>query len=165
MQTIATVAPPERSARSLPLWTVVGSAGSVGMVLTGSTIGSVPHPVADHWWFTVPTGAGIGAHLAFYASVALLVGGWAGIGIHAYRGGLTVPVAWVVLAAWAVPLLLGTPLFSRDLYSYVAQGSWPGSDSIRTTCRPRLSGRARCCRRWPRCGSTRCRPMGRCSWR
>ena len=122
MQTIATVAPPERSARSLPLWTVVGSAGSVGMVLMGSTIGSVPHPVADHWWFTVPTGAGIGAHLAFYASVALLVGGWAGIGIHAYRGGLTVPVAWVVLAAWAVPLLLGTPLFSRDLYSYVAQG-------------------------------------------
>ena len=29
---------------------------------------------------------------------------------------------WLTLAAWSVPLLLTPPLFSRDVYSYVAQG-------------------------------------------
>jgi hypothetical protein len=111
-----------RTMRSLPLWIAVGTLGSIGMVLTGSAIGSVPHPRGDLWWFTVSTGKGVPAHLAFYACVALLVAGWAGVGVHAYRGRLTVPLAWVVLALWSLPFLLGTPLFSRDLYSYVAQG-------------------------------------------
>ena len=30
--------------------------------------------------------------------------------------------AWGVLAAWGIPFFVGPPLFSRDLYSYVAQG-------------------------------------------
>jgi len=110
-------------ARSLPLWITVGTVGSVALVVAGSVIGSVPHPTSDHWWFTVPTGGGIGAHLAFYAAVGLVLAGWAGVGAHAYRGGLSVRAAWLVLVLWALPLLLGTPLFSRDLYSYVAQGT------------------------------------------
>ncbi len=48
------------------------------MVLSGSGIGSIPQPVADHWWFTVPVGTGLGAHVAFYASVVVLLAGWVG---------------------------------------------------------------------------------------
>jgi alpha-1,6-mannosyltransferase len=106
----------------IQLWITVGVLGSVGMVLSGSAIGSVPHPAADQWWFTVPTGTGLGAHVAFYASVVVLLAGWLGVGAHAYRGHLSVRTAWVILALWGLPFFLGTPLFSRDLYSYVAQG-------------------------------------------
>jgi hypothetical protein len=96
--------------------------GAVGMVLAGSTIGSVPHPASSQWWFTVATGGGLGAHLAFYAAVAVFLAGWAGVGVIARRGDFPVRAAWVALAAWGIPFLVGVPLFSRDLYSYVAQG-------------------------------------------
>ena len=111
-----------RSAGPIQLWIVVGVLGSVGMVLSGSAIGSVPHPAGDRWWFTVATGTGVGAHVAFYASVVVLVAGWVGVGAHAYRGRLSVATAWWILALWGLPFLLGAPLFSRDLYSYVGQG-------------------------------------------
>jgi len=122
VRTTESTTPVEKTPGALSLWIVVGTLGSVGMVLTGSAIGSVPHPRGDDWWFTVPTGTGIGAHLGFYCSVAVLLAGWAGVGVHAYRGRLSVPVSWLVLALWGLPFLVGTPLFSRDLYSYVAQG-------------------------------------------
>jgi Glycosyltransferase family 87 len=115
-------ASPSRAVGPLGLWIGIGTVGAVAMVLTGSGIGSVPHPAADHWWFTVHIGTGVAAHLAFYTSVAVLLIGWAGVGMHAYRGRLDVPTAWLVLGLWGLPFLLGTPLFSRDLYSYVAQG-------------------------------------------
>lgn len=103
-------------------WIALGVLGSVGMVLAGSAIGSVPQPASDHWWFTVATGTGLGAHAAFYAAVVVLLAGWVGVGAHAYRGGLSVGAAWWALVLWGLPFLLGAPLFSRDLYSYVGQG-------------------------------------------
>jgi len=125
------VAPVDTSARTtsvepgvgaLPVWIGVGVVGASAMVVTGSGIGAIPHPAGDHWWFTVPIGTGPAAHLAFYVSVAIMLAGWAGVGAHAYRGRLSVPVAWLVLVLWGLPFFLGAPLFSRDLYSYVAQG-------------------------------------------
>jgi len=106
----------------IQLWIALGVLGSVGMVLSGSGIGSIPQPVADRWWFTVPVGTGLGAHLAFYGSVLVLLAGWVGVGAHAFQGRLSVRTAWVILVLWGLPLFLGAPLFSRDLYSYVAQG-------------------------------------------
>ena len=50
------------------------------------------------------------------------VGAWLGLGRLARAGQLTIGRAWMVLAVWGVPLLLGPPLFSRDLFSYVGQG-------------------------------------------
>jgi hypothetical protein len=117
-----TPTPVRRSVGPIQLWIGVGVVGSVGMVLSGSGIGSIPHPAGDRWWFTVPIGTGVGAHVAFYASVVVLLAGWVGVGAHAYRGRLSVRTAWVVLGLWSLPFLLGAPLFSRDLYSYVAQG-------------------------------------------
>ena len=122
METTATATPLERVTRYRSLWIAVGAFGAVGMVLFGSTIGSTPRPIGHDWWYTVPVGTGFSAHLGFYASVALLLTGWVGLGAQALAGRLTVPLAWLVLAVWGLPFLLGPPLFSRDLYSYIAQG-------------------------------------------
>ena len=122
MDTTAATTAVRRNVGPIQLWIVVGLVGSVGMVLSGSGIGSVPQPASDRWWFTVSIGTGLGAHLAFYASVVVLLAGWAGVGAHAYRGGLSVRTAWLILVLWGLPFFLGAPLFSRDLYSYVAQG-------------------------------------------
>jgi len=122
VDTTAATTSTQRSAGPIQLWIAVGVLGSVGMVASGSAIGSVPRPAADRWWFTLSTGTGLAAHMAFYASVVVLLAGWLGVGAHAYRGQMSVRTAWVILALWGLPFFLGTPLFSRDLYSYVAQG-------------------------------------------
>jgi len=122
VDTSATTPHVARNVGPIQLWIALGVLGSAGMVLSGSGIGSIPQPVADHWWFTVPVGTGLGAHLAFYGSVVVLLAGWVGVGAHAYQGRLTVRTAWVILVLWGLPFFLGAPLFSRDLYSYVAQG-------------------------------------------
>ena len=122
METSTTTPTVRRNVGPIGLWIGLGLLGAVGMVLSGSGIGSVPQPAADRWWFTVPVGTGLGAHVAFYASIAVLLAGWIGVGAHAWQCRLSVPVAWLVLVLWGLPFFLGAPLFSRDLYSYVAQG-------------------------------------------
>ena len=123
MDTRVTTTPGAPSVGPLWLWIGVGVLGAVGMVLTGSGIGSIPHPASDTWWFTVPIGTGnrcppgllrVPARACWPAGPAS--------GVHAHRGRLSVPVAWLILGLWGLPFFLGTPLFSRDLYSYVAQG-------------------------------------------
>jgi hypothetical protein len=57
--------------------------------------------------------------LVVYFGLILLIGSW-----WLLRRA-DVPPAWLVrtLILWAAPLTLGPPLFSRDVYSYVAQGA------------------------------------------
>jgi len=58
----------------------------------------------------------------FYAAAVALVIAWLGVGTLARRGQLGRGRCAGVLAAWGVPLLVAPPLFSRDVYSYMAQG-------------------------------------------
>jgi hypothetical protein len=108
--------------RSLSLWIGIGTCGSIGMAMIGTTLGAIPQPGDTGWWFHVSAGGSALAHVGFYASVVLLIAGWLGVGLHARRGHLTVPRAWAILALWGLPLLVGPPLFSRDIYSYIGQG-------------------------------------------
>ena len=103
-------------------WMAAGTAGAVGLALVGTRVGAVTRPAGVQWWFHLPGGVSTPAKLAFYLSVALLVVGWAGVGRAGKAGALSVPRAWVVLALWGIPLLLGPPIFSRDIYSYIGQG-------------------------------------------
>ncbi len=103
-------------------WVVVGAFGAWGMVLTGTRIAAVPDPHLARWWFSLPAGGAPFESVGFYVSLALMLAAWVGLGRVAFAGRLTPGRAWVVLAVWALPFLLGPPLFSRDLYSYVAQG-------------------------------------------
>jgi Glycosyltransferase family 87 len=112
--------PSASSSRSLTTWTTIGLLGALGMIITGSRVGSVPGQ--GQWWFTIPHGGAPFISLAFYLSTAVFIVAWLGLGREALAGNLTVRWAWVVLAAWGIPFLVGPPLFSRDLYSYVAQG-------------------------------------------
>ncbi len=107
-----------------PLWrpTVLGTLGSLGIVLFASRIGSTPRPPTYRWWLRFAAGNYDVAHVFFYLSVSLLLLGWLGVGVHALGGRLSPARAWAVLALWGGPLFLGTPVFSRDVYSYIAQG-------------------------------------------
>ncbi|HXQ43822.1 MAG TPA: polyprenol phosphomannose-dependent alpha 1,6 mannosyltransferase MptB [Acidimicrobiales bacterium] len=105
---------------SLRTAAVVGCAGSVGLALSGSRVGADPRGAG--WWFSVPRGNGALLGVLFYVAAGLLVAAWVGVGVRARAGQLTTRQVWVLLGLWAGPLLLGPPLFSRDLYSYVAQG-------------------------------------------
>lgn len=100
----------------------IGTAGSIGAVLFGSIIGSIPRPHGYHWWLRLGHEGYASAHVWFYLSCALLGLGWLGLGSLAKRGLVSVRHCWSVLVLWALPLFVGVPLFGRDVYSYVAQG-------------------------------------------
>ena len=65
----------------------------------------------------------IAAACSLVAGVVILLLAWLQLGTELTRSGSTdLRRLWMTLAAWSVPLLLTPPLFSRDVYSYVAQG-------------------------------------------
>jgi alpha-1,6-mannosyltransferase len=104
------------------LWTGLGTLGSVGIAVLGTSIGAIPRPGPDRFWVHLSGVGSTPAHVGFYASVTLLLGAWVGVGLEARQGRLSVARCWVILALWGLPLFLGPPVFSRDLYSYIAQG-------------------------------------------
>ena len=104
------------------LWIGIGICGSIGLASIGTSLGAIPRPGDDRWWFHVGAGGSTLAHSGFYLCVAVLIAGWLGVGYQPRQGGLTVSRAWVILALWGLPLLVGPPLFSRDIYSYIGQG-------------------------------------------
>jgi alpha-1,6-mannosyltransferase len=85
------------------------------------------------WFFGVPTsGAASQAHagpglffglVAVYGGLVLLMRVWYGlIRTLGQRPGVPVRKLMAVAALWILPLLIVAPLFSRDVYSYAAQG-------------------------------------------
>ena len=65
----------------------------------------------------------LSAGAVLVAGVTLLVFAWLQLGQDIRRG--YVPELrrlWLTCVAWCVPLIISPPLFSRDVYSYVAQG-------------------------------------------
>lgn len=63
--------------------------------------------------------------LVVYFGLVLLIGAWWLLGRR-----LEVDQGWLLrtMALWAAPLVLGPPLFSRDVYSYLAQGAMVVAD-------------------------------------
>ncbi|MDE3064047.1 MAG: polyprenol phosphomannose-dependent alpha 1,6 mannosyltransferase MptB [Acidobacteriota bacterium] len=101
---------------------LAGCAGSVALVLGGAAVGSIPRPHRYRWWLHAGS---LGYHAGYaltYAGVAVLTASWIAVGRHARARELTPRRAWALLGLWGTPLALGAPVFSRDLYSYVADG-------------------------------------------
>jgi hypothetical protein len=113
----------ERPVR-VPIWgsVLLGTLGYWGMVVTGTRLGPLPNPPSGQWWFHLPPGHLGLLRVLFYVGAALAVAGWLGVGVEARRGRLSTPVALLALVLWSVPLLLGPPIFSKDIYSYIGQG-------------------------------------------
>jgi len=94
------------------------------------TLKSVP----GAWWFGIPTPPASGiipppgqglflGVVAVYAGILLLLRAWYDIVMLCIRvRNIPYMRLWPVFVAWVVPLLIVAPLFSRDAYSYVAQG-------------------------------------------
>jgi alpha-1,6-mannosyltransferase len=99
---------------------VLGLAGTAFLALGGETAGALP--VRD---LLAPANvhAALGL-VGVYFGVVLLIAAWVLLG-RLVRGAEppTPRGLLLVLAVWAAPLLLAPPLFSRDVYSYLAQGA------------------------------------------
>jgi alpha-1,6-mannosyltransferase len=99
---------------------ILGLAGTACLALGGETAGALPvadllRPASVH--------AALGL-VGVYFGVVLLIAAWALLGGLVRGPGPPAPRALLlVLATWAAPLLLAPPLFSRDVYSYLAQGA------------------------------------------
>ena len=84
---------------------------------------AAPRAVDDRvvgWWYVPGAPSGRATSLVLvYLGMAALCCAWLGLGraLPSRRGLL------LVAAAWALPLALAPPLFSRDVYSYLAQGT------------------------------------------
>jgi alpha-1,6-mannosyltransferase len=122
--------------RSSSLWalTGIGLAGSLLVAFAG------PRAVDDRtisWWYEPGFVSGRGTSLAVvYVGMALLCLAWLGLGRlvatrdwrsgSGNRGSARAPTTrdlLIIGAVWILPLALGPALFSRDVYSYLAQGT------------------------------------------
>ncbi|WAZ19551.1 polyprenol phosphomannose-dependent alpha 1,6 mannosyltransferase MptB [Streptomyces cinnabarinus] len=99
---------------------VLGLAGTAVLAAGGGTAGALP--VRD---LLAPSSAEAALGLiGVYFGVVLLIAAWALLGRLLLTAEPPAPRALLVtLAVWAAPLLLAPPLFSRDVYSYLAQGA------------------------------------------
>lgn len=103
---------PVRAERSFWAWAGLGLAGSAAVALAGPVLAGGP----VKWWFHPAIGGGVAI---FYAGIVAMVGAWLALG----RRSLTTRRVWMVGAVWCAPLFLTAPLFSQDVYSYLAQGT------------------------------------------
>jgi len=122
---------PIRLVRTALLGLLGSAAVVVGSLMGGS---SFETHLPGAWFFGMPGGAfgwiGTDAALPTISSLALIFGGlilltrvW--LGLLRYLGqheGFPVRRVVLVVFVWAVPLLAAPPLFSRDVYTYAAQG-------------------------------------------
>ncbi|OXY92328.1 polyprenol phosphomannose-dependent alpha 1,6 mannosyltransferase MptB [Streptomyces diastatochromogenes] len=99
---------------------VLGLAGTAILALGGETAGALP---VQDLFAPASAQAALGL-VGVYFGVVLLIAAWVLLG-RLVRGPQppTQRALLVVLAVWAAPLLLAPPLFSRDVYSYLAQGA------------------------------------------
>ncbi|MFD8234704.1 polyprenol phosphomannose-dependent alpha 1,6 mannosyltransferase MptB [Streptomyces sp. NPDC059696] len=99
---------------------ILGLAGTACLALGGETAGALP--VADLLHpDSAPAALGV---VGVYFGVVLLIAAWLLLGRVVRGPRPPAPRALLlVLATWAAPLLLAPPLFSRDVYSYLAQGA------------------------------------------
>ncbi len=122
---------PERGDNQWPRGTTValGAAGAIGMVLitisgvavgpTGPTGSSVERGILTF----VPhgTAATVLGATTMTLGLTLVLAAWIVLGLLLKRGASLTPL-YKITCIWAAPLLIGPPIFSRDLYSYAADG-------------------------------------------
>jgi Glycosyltransferase family 87 len=117
------------------LWApgLLGFIASV-MILAGCSFTNSPFKLnMDTTWFfgepvQTPNGAPSETKLIFaivltYAGIILLMRVWLRLAeIVKLHEGASVRQLWLMLAVWATPMIIAPPLFSRDIFSYAAQG-------------------------------------------
>jgi hypothetical protein len=106
--------------------TITGFAGAV--LLAGGGLAAGALPARDLFGLATPRAHPGWGLVVSYAGLALLIAAWWRLGKPIRAGGVRDPRKLIgTLALWAAPLLLAPPLFSRDVYSYLAQGAMVGA--------------------------------------
>lgn len=107
--------------------------GALGTLLMGlGGLGGGALPVVDNPWFNLPGGALMGRMMQTSSAVVLigvgclvvawlLMGPFVGAGTKHSR--ISSRVIFRTFIVWAAPLFLTAPLFTQDIYSYLAHGS------------------------------------------
>ncbi|MFJ9623161.1 polyprenol phosphomannose-dependent alpha 1,6 mannosyltransferase MptB [Streptomyces sp. NPDC101181] len=97
----------------------LGAAGSLAVAVGGWFSGKLP--VHDPWglWVDHGSAAKAAAAVLAYLGLTVLVVAWWQYG----KSASTVRETLVTLAWWTAPFLLAPPLYSADVYSYIAQGA------------------------------------------
>jgi alpha-1,6-mannosyltransferase len=62
------------------------------------------------------------ATAVLYLGLGLVIWAWVRLGRMVRNNYVGSPAVLIAVAAWALPLLFAPPLFSKDIYSYLAQG-------------------------------------------
>ncbi|MDL9937388.1 alpha-(1-_6)-mannopyranosyltransferase A [Gordonia sp. ABSL1-1] len=108
---------------------VLGTVGAVLVCLGAFGVGDPPrnHRLLTDLglsWLTYGHGKTLCAIL-FWAGVAAMVFAWVRLGrlVHAPESGVSVASLQRWVLAWAAPLTLTVPVYSRDVYAYLAQGA------------------------------------------
>ncbi|MBO4252488.1 polyprenol phosphomannose-dependent alpha 1,6 mannosyltransferase MptB [Streptomyces griseorubiginosus] len=99
---------------------VLGLAGTAFLALGGETAGALP---VQELLAPANVRAALGL-VGVYFGVVILIAAWVLLGRLVRGAEPPSPRSLLlVLATWSAPLLIAPPLFSRDVYSYLAQGA------------------------------------------
>jgi alpha-1,6-mannosyltransferase len=136
--TVVAVAHPDQtdlgSPRTCPRW-LSTAAGAVGAAFICVGLSGFRTPFAvdegSAWWFGLgrwtsspiaPNDRLLGVALV-YVGILFMLAAWFEIVRAARRQpGLTLRSLWLTALLWALPIVVMPPVFSRDVYSYAAQG-------------------------------------------
>ena len=106
---------------------VLGFVGSVMIMFGGFGAGSVRRqdPLLESAHLSwLRYGHGLALSTAFvWIGVVLMITAWVRLGRATIAGGVTLNELRAIVPMWIGPLLLAVPMFSRDAYSYLAQGA------------------------------------------
>ena len=104
------------------------------MVLAGCSFTNSPFKLdmTSTWFFGEPVGGfnGTPSETKYLLSIVLVYGGllllmrvWLRLAeVMQLHAGAPMSSLWWMLALWAIPMIVAPPLFSRDVFSYAAQG-------------------------------------------
>lgn len=110
----------------------LGTLGAI-LVLVGG-VGAGATPVVGNVFWETPVGSMLGRMLisstiVTFTGIGMLIAAWLGVGAFVASGARTrvtsVDSGMLVrtFAAWVIPLIFTAPLFTQDIYSYLAQGA------------------------------------------
>ncbi len=107
--------------------TVLGFCGAMLIMFGGFGAGSVrrqdPLLEAAHLsWLRFGHGYFLST-MMIWAGVLMMITAWVRLGRTTLAGGVTLNELRAIVPIWIAPLLLSVPMFSRDAYSYLAQGA------------------------------------------